>query len=153
MVSLNLRLLPKLMKRGILGGSSKNHYLKGNVRKIDMNLIFPKEHWKVTEHDEYFSIELQNYTFIGGQLKRDALTLAQKMDAQTANYEKAKERLKKAKSTLKKASPMYKSAAKLNVDIAERNFKVQKVLLKEYVTKYEKQKDKAKKKVKPKVDE
>ena len=73
MVSLNLRLLPKLMKRGILGGSSKNQYLKGNVRKIDMNLIFPKEHWKVTEHDEYFNAELLNYTFIAGQLKADIL--------------------------------------------------------------------------------
>lgn len=130
MVSLNLRLLPKLMKRGILGGSSKNHYLTGNVRKIDMQLLFPKEHWKVTEHDDFFSIDLLNYTFVAGQLKSDVLTPKQRLEAQEANYKKAKDRLKEARSTLKKASPMYVSAAKLRLTEAERNEKSQKLNLK-----------------------
>ena len=130
MVSLNLRLLPKLMKRGILGGSSKNHYLTGNVRKIDMQLLFPKEHWKVTEHDDFFSVDLLNYTFVAGQLKSDVLTPKQRLEAQEANYKKAKDRLKEARSTLKKASPMYVSAAKLRLTEAERNEKSQKLNLK-----------------------
>lgn len=143
------------MKRGILGGSSKNQYLKEGVRKIDMNLIFPKEHWKVTEHDEYFNAELLNYTFVANQLKRDILGPKGKVEAQQANYDKALERFKEAKRTLKKASPMYKSAAQITVDATARNEQVQKTLLKELVIKYEKsQKAKAKKKeVKPKVDE
>lgn len=130
MVSLNLRLLPKLIKRGILGGSSKNQYLTGDVRKIDMQLLFPKEHWKVTEHDDFFSADLLNYTFVAGKLKADVLTPKQTLEAQEANYGKAKDRLKEAKSTFKKASPMYKAAAQLRLTEAERNEKAQKLNLK-----------------------
>lgn len=156
MVSLNLRLLPKLMKRGILGGSSKNHYLKGNVRKIDMNLIFPKKNWKLTEHDDFFSLDLQEYTFVGNQLRSEVLSIEEKVNAQTANLKKAKERVKEAKSTLKKASPFYKSAATIALDQAGRNEKAQSLLLKDYEQKLEikiaKKKKAAKKKKKQEND-
>ena len=131
-VYLNVRLLLKLLKRGMLGGSSKNHYLKDNVRKIDMQLIFPKKHWKLNDHEEYFSVDLQDYTFVGGQLRSEILTIEEKVTAQTANCKKAKERLKEAKSTLKKASSFYKSAAKIALEQAERNEKNQSILLKEF---------------------
>ena len=150
MTYLNLRFLPKLLKRGMLGGNSKSSYLKDNVRKVDMQLIFPKEHWKLTEHDDFFSLDLQNYTFVGGQLRSEILSIEEKVKAQTANHKKAKERLKEAKSTLKKASPFYKSASETALKQAERNLKTQLVLLKEYEHKLEL---KNKKKKKKEVDE
>ena len=145
-VFLNVRLLLKLLKRGMLGGSSKNHYLKDNVRKIDMQLIFPKKNWKLTDHEEYFSVDLLEYTFVGGQLRSEILTIEEKVKAQTANHKKSKDRLKDAKSTLRKASKFYKSAAKIALEQAERNEKTQAILLKEYEHKLKLKNNKKKKK-------
>jgi hypothetical protein len=129
-VSLNLRLIPKMIRNGVIGGSSQNLYLKDNKREIKMNLIFPKGYWQLEDKGDYLVLNLQNYTFTGSKLYRE-YSLEEKVEMQKQNVVKAKERVKTDEKLFKSATvPKAVIATTANLKLSKANLEKQQKHLK-----------------------